>query len=652
MKKFITISLLASTASISLPVYSALDADTAEIPAVVVSAARTEQSTLTTPASISVITREQIEASGARHIVEVLRGQGGVQINDLYGDGSRASIGMRGFSETANSNTLVLVDGRRLNNIDLSAADLNSISLKDVARIEIVHGSAGVLFGDQAVGGVINIITNGSRGQIGLVEVSAGSYDALGVRAVYGDNATENLHYRVSAEIRESDNYRRVNNEVEYTNLFAKTGYDYSAGTVFAEAQYVKEDLQLPGSLLQSEVDVDRRQTYVDFLNDFTNSETDMARLGIVHNINSNWSFEAETTYRDVEREIQQSFRGFVISTPSFITSQQVEVTPRFVAAYPVEHGEIQLTAGIDYIDTDYESEITSSADKQQMLAEYVQVVVPLKARLNLTVGYRHAKVEDDVTSGFVNGKQSTDVDVAELGIAYAVNENLKLFGRVDQNFRFAKIDELTYVSPGTQLEAQTGDSVEAGIEYSNNHSTTKLVVYKLSLEDEIAFDPSAPDPFGGNFGANVNFDPTTHQGVILESRYDMGQKVTLSGNYSYTDATFDSGVFEGNQISGVSENSARVDVNYAISPSINTNLGAVYIGSRYRSGDNANTQSKVSGYSVLDMNLAYTYMDWRFNLRVNNLTNRQYAETTNSFGSVFPSPERNFLLTAAWNFR
>ena len=191
-----------------------------------------------------------------RHIVDVLRGQGGVRVSDLFGDGSRASVGMRGFSVTASSNTLVLVDGRRLNNIDISSPDLNSIfSLKDVERIEIVQGSAGVLFGDQAVGGVINIITNGSRGQVGSVEVSAGSYDAVGIRAVYGDNVTKNIHYRVSAEHRESDNYRRENNKVEYTNLFAKTAYDYNEGNIFAEVQHIKEDLRTPGALLQSELD-------------------------------------------------------------------------------------------------------------------------------------------------------------------------------------------------------------------------------------------------------------------------------------------------------------------------------------------------------------------------------------------------------------
>jgi len=88
----------------------------AVLDAVIVSGARTEQSQLTTPASITVITREEIEASGARHVVEVLQGRGGIQIFDSFGDGSRASVGMRGFGETANANTLILVDGRRLNN--------------------------------------------------------------------------------------------------------------------------------------------------------------------------------------------------------------------------------------------------------------------------------------------------------------------------------------------------------------------------------------------------------------------------------------------------------------------------------------------------------------------------------------------------------
>ena len=259
MNRFLLYAFSVAMAVTALPVYSITATEETEAPTIIVSATRSEQNSITTPASISVISRQQIEASGAEHIVDVLRGQAGVQINDLYGDGSRASIDMRGFGSAASSNVLILVDGRRLNNSDISSPDLNSVSLKDVQRIEIVQGSAGVLFGDQAVGGVVNIITTGSRGEVGTIEATAGSYDTVGLRVVYGDNVTDKVHYRVSAEQRESDNYRRDNNEIQYTNLFAKTGYDYSAGEIFAEAQYIKEDLGLPGSLTEAEMDDDRR---------------------------------------------------------------------------------------------------------------------------------------------------------------------------------------------------------------------------------------------------------------------------------------------------------------------------------------------------------------------------------------------------------
>jgi iron complex outermembrane receptor protein len=621
--------------------------------AVIISAARTEQSELTTPASITIITREEIEASGARHVVEVLQSRGGIQVIDSFGDGSRAAVSMRGFSgSAANANMLILVDGRRLNNTDTSSPDLNSILLRDVKRIEIIQGGSGVLYGDQAVGGVINIITTGARDKTGLLEATAGSYRTAGLRTVYGDDVTENLHYRVSAEVRQSDNYRRDNNEIEYVNVAVKSGYDYSKGHVYAELQHVKEDLQLPGSLTQAELDADRRQTFVDFINDFTNSKTDVFRFGGKYAMSESWSLEGDATFRRVDRDIKQSFRGFPATTTSTLKRDQTEFMPRLIGSIPVEHGNIQITAGVDFIGTDFDSEITSSEDKQKLLSEYVQVVYPVSEKVNLTTGFRHARVEDDVTSMFVNGVQHTSESVAELGFTYDVNNVVKLFSRVEQNFRFAKVDELTYVSPGAELRAQTGISREVGFTFDSGNLSSRLVVYDLSLEDEIAFDPSAPDPFGTMFGANVNFDPTTHKGVVLESSYGITSRIDVSGSYSYSDAKFDSGVFEGNDISGTANNSARANANYKFSDFLGFNLGAVYVGSRYLDGDNANSQGKGSSYTVLNTNLLYSYKNWKINFKINNVNNQKYFENANSFGSRFPLPERSYLLTAAWKFR
>jgi iron complex outermembrane receptor protein len=114
---------------------------------IIVTATRSEQNIINTPSSIKVISAADIKTSGALHVVDVLRNQGGVQISGLFGDGSRATVSVRGFGGNAQANTLIMVDGRRLNNADLGNPDLNSISINSIERIEILRGSAGVLFG-------------------------------------------------------------------------------------------------------------------------------------------------------------------------------------------------------------------------------------------------------------------------------------------------------------------------------------------------------------------------------------------------------------------------------------------------------------------------------------------------------------------------
>jgi iron complex outermembrane receptor protein len=643
--------LLHSTTALCLALYAANAS--AVLDAVIVSGARTEQSQLSTPAAITVITRQQIENSGAEHIVDVLRGVGSIFVQDSFGDGSRATVSMRGFSgSAANSNTLIMIDGRRLNNTDLSSPDLNSIAIKDIQRIEIVQGSAGVLFGDQAVGGVINIITSTANKQAGSVTVQAGSYRNVGVSAVVGDEITQRLSYRITAEARKSDNYRRDNNVVEYSNLLLRTQYDTDGGKLFAELQRIDEDLGLPGSLLDAEIAVDRRQTFVDFLGDFTNSDTEVVRVGAQQKLSSDWSFEGEASYRNVERDIQQSFRGFVVTTPSQLQRRQVEITPRLIGRFAGDKGEWQLTAGVDLIDTDFNSTLTFSSDEQRLLSLYVQSVMPVADKMDVTVGYRRATVEDDVVSGFTNGKQDTDADVFELGVVRQLDKNSRVFARIDQNFRFAKVDELTYVSPGSQLKPQTGNSIELGWSQQADDANYQLSVYQLQLEDEIAFDPTATQPTGAVFpGANVNFDPTTHRGLIAEASRQLTQQINLSASYSFTDASFDSGVFAGNAISGVPENTARIGLNHKLSSRYFYQLDAVYIGSHYLDGDNANAQAKVSAYTVVNLNLGLDYSDFSINLKVNNLGNRKYVENANSFGSRFPMPERNLLLKARWDW-
>ncbi len=145
--------------SISIPLSLPAQEKEVTLEGVVVTATRDTEEIRKVPANVTVVTREQIEQSNSKTVVDVLRSEGDVVVRDFYGNGKTASVDIRGFGETGPLNTLVLVDGRRVNEIDLSGVDWTQIPLDQVERIEIVRGSGSVLYGDNATGGVINIIT-------------------------------------------------------------------------------------------------------------------------------------------------------------------------------------------------------------------------------------------------------------------------------------------------------------------------------------------------------------------------------------------------------------------------------------------------------------------------------------------------------------
>ena len=118
--------------------------------------------TIITGASSTVITAQEIERSPGQSLQDLLAREPGVQMTNLFGsvNGARSSVDMRGFGAAGTSNTLVLVNGRRLNDIDMAGVDFSAIPKNSIERIEITRGNSGaVLYGDGAVGGVINIVT-------------------------------------------------------------------------------------------------------------------------------------------------------------------------------------------------------------------------------------------------------------------------------------------------------------------------------------------------------------------------------------------------------------------------------------------------------------------------------------------------------------
>ena len=145
-------------------------------PGIVVTASRFDDAPARLPIGVSVITAGEIADSGVTTIPELLARQPGFFVRDNIGSPNK-QIDLRGFGATGDQNTLILLNGQRISENEQSSADLASIPLASIERIEILRGSGAVLYGGGATGGTINIITKTAQpgAMDGSVRATAGS---------------------------------------------------------------------------------------------------------------------------------------------------------------------------------------------------------------------------------------------------------------------------------------------------------------------------------------------------------------------------------------------------------------------------------------------------------------------------------------------
>lgn len=618
---------------------------------VTVTATRFEQADVPFPGSIQVIDAGEIRRSGVTGVTDALRTAGGLQISDLYGEGSRAAISMRGFGDNAQANTLILVDGRRLNNADLGAPDLNSVSLKDVDRIEILQGSAGSLYGDQAVGGLINIITR-QPAEFGLdAEAEAGSYGHRDARLNVADRFATGISYRLSAEKRLSDNYRD-NNGQDYRNLFGTLRYDYGGGRVFAEYQSIVEKLHTPGALFADQVAVNRRQAANP--DDFIHTDTDNLRIGLDQALVGQWRFKTEFARRESHGRGVLSVAGMAGEVRT--DRLQYQLTPRLVAAVDTERGRLLATVGGDINRTDFflASVLGSINNRQTKTSVYAQLLFPLNRRLTATLGARHAAVSNVISGALLppGTRISDDVNAVQAGLSCQLDDGLRLFARYDSNFRFVLADEYTSASFGGAIPAtQTGRSYEFGLDWRGTRAAATVVVYQLDVHKEIDFDPLR--------FINTNIGDTRRRGISLNASWNVAERLILDAAFNFVDAGVVSGPLDGLSIPFVASTTAGINAAYRFNDNLHASLSVHGISRRTANGDFFASNAPLAGYVVGDFYLAWTQGPVTVGLKINNLLDKHYSDNAQigfraplyiQETAYFPAPGRNFLLSLQYH--
>ncbi len=219
---------------------------------IVVTPYRYSESLENTPTSVSIIDAKEIATSNALTVAGLLSNLPGVVVKDLTSNSSKTRVDIRGFGEQAILNVLVLINGRRVNEIDLSGVDWTQIPLDQIEKIEVLRGGFGsVLYGDNAVGGVINIITKRGSDKPLSTEITAeyGSFD-MNKESINLNGTLDNLNYFLSSS-REGTHGYRNNSYLDGSDFSSRFDYKIdSTGTLLRFSQaYNKSNYGLPGAL-------------------------------------------------------------------------------------------------------------------------------------------------------------------------------------------------------------------------------------------------------------------------------------------------------------------------------------------------------------------------------------------------------------------
>ena len=526
-------------------------------------------------------------------------------------NGAGTTIDMRGFGASAASNTLVLLNGRKLTDIDLAGVDFSAIPRESIERIEITRGNAGaVLYGDGAVGGVINIVTKSGENIPPSARISGGfgSFNQregnLSANGSYGGASAS-----VFANAIDSDGYR-VNNRLQQRDVTGDFRAQVGGGTAYLYIAADDQRLGLPGSrhvtLTTSELVTD--PTGAQTPTAFGNKQGVNAILGYSRMLTNGIELIVDGSVRQKEQQTFSEISGFAITDNRKLDT--FSFTPRmniqgFVFGMPTK-----VTTGLDFYDSTLKDDPRLRAERS--------AGPPVRAgaafgRHVLAADHRHHRPTPTSRSAHAASRPGSPRAICSirprrapssmprrcrstarisqyafhLGAEHRFNPVVAVFGRVGHSFRTPNVDERIGVLSfpvDFRLQTQTSNDAEGGVRLHLGPVEIQSSVYDMELLREIHFDPSV--------FANINLDPTRRYGTETSATWRALENLTLRAGFAYTRSVFRDGPNAGNDVPLVSRWTATGSASWNIWQKILVADAVVrYVGERRMDNDQANFQ-------------------------------------------------------------
>ena len=643
--------------------------------------------------NITVITAEDIQEKGYNTVEDILKQAPGVSITqtgfgsavDIRGQG-KFGLGTSGNVSKAVSSVKILIDGDiAMDTIDTSHAyvPLNTISVNDIERIEIINGGGTVLYGSGTRGGVVNIITKNrtKEGASGKVYYQNSSYGTNKLGFDTGINFNNKFIIDLGYENTNGKGYRKGEKE-SYDYLKGSLKYNitdnhslkfkaarYNAEETFAgaltEAQLLKDRKQ-SGDL--SRIEVERKEYSLGYDGKLTDNFK-LSLLGYRQNTTKLSPGVPETKFKDTKKGI--NFKG----------------------NYELENGNIIF--GYNYVDHEgsrkqsiFGTPMISVDLSKKTNSFYLLGRHKIVDKLEGTAGYRYERAEYEtnrkvpasvmrVRGRIINvpgretvGTRKDSNSAYELGLNYKYSDTGNVYVKYERGFRSPAATEFVDYAPGAatytlnNIKTEKFDTYELGFKDMLWNSFVSATVFHTRTNNEIYLNMDhgvAAGPATARWTFH-NLKATERTGIELFAEQYFG-KLRVNESFSYVNAKIKKvgddvsastthKFKDGQKIPGVPSVKATLGLDYEIVDGLKATANLNYYSNAV---DNYN--KKIPSYSTTDLGLKYKHQSgFGLTAGVKNVFNKKYniSQTTNTFTGVTtysPADERTYFIGASYEF-
>jgi vitamin B12 transporter len=557
---------------------------------VVVTASRIEQPREKVIADVSIITRNEIERAGQSTFLELLQTQPGVEITSNGGTGKTSGIFLRG---TNSSHVLILLDGLRIDSATAGTTTLENLPLAQIEKIEILRGPASTLYGQDAIGGVIQIFTKrGNHAPKLSAGIGYGTYDTKTADASFS-GSVKDTSFAISASSYATRGFSAY--KTKDPNLDDRDGY---------------RNLSFSGSLSH--------------------------KISEDHNIGFQFLSSEGSTRFDNRFNVFSSDPGFSddanLSQLSYALTSKHQVTSGWLSKLKLGEGVDEVVnysvTGRDVFRTK-QKQFTWQNDLTLPLGTLTLLYERLEQRVKSTTDYDEDRRNNDgyVASYLLNhgphsfqasyrsdhNTQFGNNDTGGLGYGYSFTSNWRATASYGTAFKAPTFNDLYF--PGfsnPNLKPEKSRNFETSLRYEDIDTSASLTLYENKIRDLIALDFVTPP-----FVFNVN-----------EARI---QGMTVAGTQLYGAWQLKASIDIQSPRDKESDNLLVRRANRHASASINRTFGdwrfgAESIASSKRYNDAANTVT-IDGYAILNLTADYSLSpDWKLQARANNVLDKDYG--------------------------